>query len=99
MGGQSLTPATIRVALAERSYDIEIGPGLLAEAGPRIAARAKLSRVLLVTDENVRRPHAEAVAESLEQLGAGVEVFVVEPGEESKAVGVAASLWEQFLVV
>lgn len=28
---------TVHVALGARSYDVEIGPGLIAEAGARIA--------------------------------------------------------------
>jgi 3-dehydroquinate synthase len=88
---------TVRVNLAERSYDIAIGTGNLAEAGRFLADRAKVTHVVLVTDDNVHRPHAMQVAESLGELDIEVDVICVEPGEESKSLEVAESLWQGLL--
>jgi 3-dehydroquinate synthase len=88
---------TIGVRLGQRSYDIEIGAGNLADAGRFLADRAKATHVVLVTDENVHQPHAMTVAESIGQRDIAVDVIVVEPGEESKSLDVAASLWQGLL--
>ena len=88
---------TIRVNLAERSYDIEIGVGNLAAAGRFLADRAKATHVVLVTDDHVHRPHAMRAAESLGERDIEVDVIVVEPGEEAKSIDVAASLWQGLL--
>ncbi|MEI8371723.1 MAG: 3-dehydroquinate synthase [Planctomycetota bacterium] len=88
---------SVRVNLAERSYDIEIGAGNLVDAGRFLKDRGKVSHAILFTDENVQEPHATKVAESL--VGESIEVAIVAivPGEKSKAVEVAAGLWEGML--
>jgi 3-dehydroquinate synthase len=88
---------TVRVNLAERSYDIAIGAGNLAEAGRFLTDRAKVTHAVLITDENVKEPHAMAVAESLGNQSIDTDVIVVEPGEESKSLDVATSLWQGLL--
>ena len=91
------TPQTVRVDLAERSYDIEIASGNLARSGEFLAQRGKVSHAIIFTDENVQEPHAVRVAESL--LGQSIEVAIiaVKPGEASKSVDVAAGLWQGML--
>jgi 3-dehydroquinate synthase len=90
-------PQTIRVNLADRSYDIQIGRGNLAEAGRFLAQRAKVTHVVLVTDDHVHKPHAMRAAESLGEQEIETDVIVVEPGEEAKSIDVAASLWQGLL--
>src|SRR5690606_29257426 len=60
---------TVRVELGTRGYDILIGDGLIARAGAEIAARLPGSRAAIVTDENLARHHAPALAASLEAAG------------------------------
>lgn len=88
---------TIRVNLAERGYDIEIGDGNLAGAGRFLVDRAKTTHVVLITDEHVHKPHATQVAESLGDEEIEVDVIVVMPGEEAKSIDVAFSLWQGLL--
>jgi 3-dehydroquinate synthase len=88
---------TVRVNLAERSYDIEIGAGNLAEVGPFLTDRAKVSHAVVITDQNVEKPHAVAAAESIAEEVATADLVVVEPGEESKSIAMAAALWEKLL--
>ena len=87
----------IRVNLAERSYDIEIGAGNLAAAGRFLTERTKATHVVLVTDDHVHKPHAMRAAESLGDQDVQVDVIVVTPGEEAKLIDVAASLWQGLL--
>ena len=88
---------TVRVQLSERSYDIEIGSGILAEGCSFVAARTRLTHAVVVTDENVEKPYAQQVGESLAEAGANVDLTVVAAGEPSKSVTMANQLWENLL--
>ena len=89
----------VHVHLAERSYDIEIGAGNLNRVGPLLAERARVTHAVMITDENVEEPHAARAAESLAAGSVAVDLMVVEPGEATKAIDTAATLWEQLLEV
>lgn len=88
---------TVRVALGERSYDIEVGTGNLAKIGRFTTARRKLTHAAIITDEHVEIPHAQAVARSLTAAEARVDILVVDAGEASKSVEVVSALWERLL--
>lgn len=75
---------SIRVALAERSYDIRIGRGLLDALGAGAAALAPGANVAIVTDANVDRTVGERARASLEQAGLKVATIVLPPGEATK---------------
>lgn len=75
---------TVSVALGERSYDILIGPGVLAEAGRHVASVLPGVRAAVVTDENVARHHLDAVRDSLAGKGIEAATVTVAPGEKSK---------------
>jgi 3-dehydroquinate synthase len=89
--------AVVRVNLAERSYEIEIGAGLLIDAGRFIAEREEVSHAVVVTDENVEEPHARVAAEQLAAAITSVDLVVLESGEQSKSLSTAAALWEKLL--
>ena len=88
---------TVRVNLAERSYDIEIGSGNLQRSGEFLAQRGKVSHAVVITDRNVEKPHAMQVAESLGGQSWKVDVIVIEPGESSKSLESALALWQGLL--
>ena len=50
-----------------------------------------------MTDDNVQKPHAMQVAESLGEQDINVDVICVEPGEESKSLEMAEALWQGLL--
>ena len=89
---------TVHVNLAERSYDIRLGTSVLADSGSVIGELvADVTHAVVITDENVQRPHAETVAGALAETDVDVEMIVVEPGEASKSLDVAAGLWDGLL--
>jgi 3-dehydroquinate synthase len=88
---------TIRVALGERSYDIEIGRGNLARSAEFIAQRQKCTHAAIITDDNVRSPYAESVAKSLNSTGIRAELLVVAAGEASKSIAQAEGLWNELV--
>jgi len=87
----------VRVALGERSYDIEIGAGTLPSVGGRVAKIVGAPHAVVVTDTNVEATHAAIVAESLRRAKVRVDVLSVEPGEKSKSVERADALWRELL--
>ena len=76
---------TVRVDLAERSYDIVIGPQLLATAGDRIKAILPKAKCAIVTDENVAAIHLEALLDSFKGAGIEAETIVMPAGESTKS--------------
>lgn len=76
---------TVQVALGARSYNIEIGTGLLAHVGEKIGALVKGRQAAVITDTNVGPLYAETVKQSLEVQGFQVTVITIEAGEASKS--------------
>jgi 3-dehydroquinate synthase len=85
----------VQVELAERAYEITIGTECLDQIGPMAESLGGLSSAIVITDKNVHHLHAEAVAQSLAKEDfTSVDLMVVEAGETSKSIEVAAGLWE-----
>lgn len=76
---------TVRVSLGDRSYDIRIGPGLLANAGGEMASLVGSAKVAIVTERNVAQFHLHALEQSLREAETAFEVLVLEPGETTKS--------------
>ena len=75
----------VRVPLGERTYDVHVGPGLLATAGDVIAPLLKRPFAAIVTDETVAGLHLAALAASLERAGIRTEIIALPPGEATKS--------------
>ena len=78
-------PQDIRVALAGRAYDIVIGEGLLAEAGPRLASLVPGAACAVIVDANVARLYLPALQASLEAANIRYVAHVIPAGETSKS--------------
>ena len=89
----------IQVALGARSYTIEVGTRNLGRLGQFVAAAVKCSQAVIITDEHVELPHAQHAAQSLVELGIKLDLLVVEPGERTKSVQVADTLWQKLLTL
>ncbi len=74
----------VPVQLADRSYKILIGEGLIASAGQHISALSPGARCAIVTDENVAALHLEPLRKSLDEAGLATSVVVCPPGEATK---------------
>ncbi len=83
----------VRVELAERSYEIKIGPGVLASSGAALAA-AGARRAVIIADSGVLATHADAIDGSLRHAGIDTLTIPVPRGEGSKSVAEAERLWE-----
>jgi 3-dehydroquinate synthase len=80
-----MKPIEVEVPLQSSPYQVVVGPGLLRDCGPRIAALLKPSRCAVVTDSNVAPLHAEALELSLRAGGFEPRRVVVPAGESSKS--------------
>ncbi len=74
----------VRVPLGSRSYDILIGPGLIARAGGEITARLKGRRAAVITDANVGPLYLEALTDSLQTDGIESVSLTLPAGEKTK---------------
>lgn len=96
----TLDPATLRrvpVSLAERSYEVLIGPRLLASAGALIKERLGKVKCGIVTDENVAQHHLSALEASFAAAGLAAKSVVLTPGEATKSFRELTPLCERLL--
>lgn len=75
---------TVRVALGPRSYDVQVGDGALARAGPLVAGIAAGAPVFVVTDETVAGLHLPALEAALAGAGLAPIAVVLPAGEATK---------------
>ena len=75
----------VNVALGERSYEVRIGPGLVARAGAEIAPLLSRPKVAIVTEERVAGLHLEALTAALAAEGIAAEALILPPGEATKS--------------
>ncbi|MFV0360801.1 iron-containing alcohol dehydrogenase, partial [Tropicimonas sp.] len=75
----------VHVQLAERSYEIGIGSGILSRAGYRIAPLLNRPRVAIITEETVAKLHLAALRAALDEEGIDSSVLILPPGEGTKS--------------
>ncbi len=78
-------PATVRVDLPGRAYDITIGPGLTAQAGRRLKPLLRRNRVAIITDDTVAAAHLEALEAGFAVEGVESVSLALPPGEQTKS--------------
>ena len=86
---RGLSRPPVLVPLGRRSYRVEVGRGVRAQLADAVSGYA--SR-LVVTDENVAPPWANALAASL-----GAEAVVLPAGEEHKTLATVERIWDAAL--
>lgn len=80
---------TVSVALPGREYDVVIGPGLIDQAGARVAPLLRRKRVAILTDETVAKHHLARLEASLDAAGIAHSALALPAGESTKG-------WPQF---
>ncbi len=89
--------AVIRVELAGRGYDVQVGAGLLDQAGTLARDFIRKDRVAAVADRNSHRHHGARLEAALADIDVGVDWFITEPGEGAKSWDVLARLVDWLL--
>jgi len=84
--------STVEVSLGDRSYLIDVRPGLLDEIGPGLANVCPSGKVAVITDQRVEKLYGDRVTRSIQSAGYETITVAVRPGERSKTVQTAARL-------
>lgn len=77
--------AVVPVSLSGRSYEVNVGRGLLDDAARHAAPFIRKQSVAVVADVNARALHGERLERSLRAAGNDVAWYDVAPGESSKS--------------
>ena len=89
----------LRVELGDRGYEIAVGPGLIARAGPEILPLMRRKQAVVVTDETVACHHLEAMRASLSAAGIETHAIVLPPGEGTKDLAHFGRLIDRILAI
>ena len=87
MRAKGRSDRVVRVELSrsvDRSYEVVVRKGVLADAGSYIVRDCPAHRYAIVTDENVAALYGDRLVESLAAAGATSSLFRFPPGEGSK---------------
>jgi len=92
---------TIRVALdgdehGERSYNIAIACGLIADAARFVRGRLPAEHAVVITDTGAQL-HADRVASAMSAANIRCDLLAVPSGEASKSIEQAERLWSQLV--
>jgi len=85
----------VQVPLANRSYVIKVGGGLLSRLGAECAQLKLGQRCAVITDTNVARHFAKAAVKSLAASGFKPVLITVPAGEKSKRLAVVEKCYDQ----
>ena len=87
----------IPVALGDRSYPVEIEPGLLDDAGRLLRPMLNGRPVVIVTDEHVAQAQAPRLTASLDAAGISYRLVTLPAGEATKSWAQLEALCETLL--
>ncbi|MFA5864533.1 MAG: 3-dehydroquinate synthase [Phycisphaerae bacterium] len=80
--------------LADRSYHIHIGAGLLDHLGSYLRKVAPASKVVLISDQTVFKLYGARAEESLKLSNYEVYDYIIRPGDKSKSLTVASRIYD-----
>ncbi len=93
------TTQTVRVSLGDRSYDILVGRGLLAQLGAETAARvadgkAEGRLAVILSSPAIARRYGIGASASLQAAGFRVHTALIPAGERSKTLASVSRLYQ-----
>ena len=87
----------LNIDLADRSYEILIGRGLLQRTGEWVMAIAKPSRVVIITHPSINRLYGEKLSSGFSQSNIPTHFIEVPEGEKSKSLEQAEKIYDHLL--
>lgn len=90
-------PLSVPLALKSSPYEILIARGLLSHVGGIAKSHIKPCRCAIISDDVVAPIHAQALLQSLEQVGYSPILFTLPSGESSKSMAQASTLCDQLI--
>lgn len=82
---------TVKVNASKR-YDIQIGSGLLSQAGEKIASLFSCKTAVIVSDDNVFPLYGKQLADGLAAVGIRAVPYIIKHGEASKCLATYGDL-------
>jgi len=86
---------TIEIDLSERSYNVEIGPGLLCGIGTKVRSLGRVSSVVVISDSTVAELYGQAVIDSLASESLAANLLTFPAGEENKTLATCSDLFDK----
>jgi 3-dehydroquinate synthase len=83
----------ITVDLAERSYPIYIGTGILRDIARHVPEEKFTEEIFIITDDHVRALYGEDILRAFACLSRTPSVISVPPGEQSKSIDVLNDIY------
>ncbi len=90
---------TVRVDLADRSYDIRVGAHLIARAGAELSDLLAGRKAIVVADETVATLYLRSLTASLEGIASAVHALTVPAGEAAKSMAGLGDLVDRILAI
>ncbi|MGX7243330.1 3-dehydroquinate synthase [Enterococcus quebecensis] len=84
----------LTVNLPNHSYDLTIENGILASIGQWVNDLWSSQKVVIISDTNVAPLYGKQVKKSLAEAGFDPSLFVIDAGEQSKSLTVAAEIYD-----
>ncbi|ALS00622.1 3-dehydroquinate synthase [Enterococcus silesiacus] len=84
----------LTVNLPNHSYDLSIEAGLLKSIGSWAKELWSPQKIVIITDTNVHPLYGDQVFKSLKEANFEVSTFVIDAGEQSKSLTVAAEIYD-----
>ena len=85
----------VKVRLGKSSYEIRIGPGILAEVGHQLTESGFSDKLVIITNPIVNQLYGEALEQNLTREGFRVTILPVPDGEEQKSLETAGRLYHE----
>ena len=85
----------VNVPLGHRSYDIRIGPGLLARLGAECARLGLRKRCAVISDTNVAPRYGKAAQTALTKAGFTSSLIIIPAGETAKSIKTVEACYNQ----
>src|SRR4051812_21317379 len=87
----------VRISLADHSYDIHVGRGLIGRAGELLQPLVRSKKVGIVTDEAIAPHYLDPLKRSLEAAGFSPSSAIVPAGESHKTLLTIGTICDTFL--
>ena len=85
----------VKVNLSKSSYEIRIGPGILAEVGHQLTESGFSDKLVIITNPIVSRLYGRALEQNLTREGFRATILSVPDGEEQKSLETAGRLYHE----
>jgi len=85
----------VKVGLGRNSYEIYIGPGIIAQVGHWLKENGFSNKLIIITNPVVKQLYGEVLEQNLSEAGFRVRMLLVPDGEKQKSLETAGRLYHE----